>query len=173
MIGTYGLVANVFPDNQVLTGPTDHFRDLGVDAQYQYITDRHRVSAQLNYTREWQRWNPDAPTSNRTDKLAAFRAKATYYYDKRYGINVGRFSVHGSADSGLYGTGEAVTGSGTGSPDSAGTIMEFNYLPRRDARLMLQFTHYNKFNGARLNYDGFGRKASDNDTVYLVGWFMF
>ena len=86
---------------------------------------------------------------------------------------MGRFSVHGSADSGLYGTGEAVTGSGTGSPDSAGTIMEFNYLPRRDIRLMLQFTHYNKFNGARLNYDGFGRKASDNDTVYLVGWFMF
>jgi len=173
MIGTYGLVADVFPDNRVLTGPTDHFRDIGVDAQYQYITDRHRISAQVNYTREWQRWNPDAQTSNRADRLDAFRAKATYYYDKRYGINLSRFSVHGTADAGLYSSGEAVTGSGNGSPDSAGYIMEFNYLPRRDIRLMLQFTHYNKFNGARRNYDGFGRKASDNDTLYLVGWFMF
>lgn len=173
MIGTYGLVAKVFPDNQLLTGPTDHFRDIGVDAQYQYITDRHRISAQFDYTREWQTWNPNASASNRSDRLDSFRAKASYYYDKKYGINLGRFNIHGTADNGLYNTGEAITGSGNGSPNSSGTILEFNYLPRRDIRLMLQFTHYDKFNGARTNYDGFGRKASDNDTVYLLGWFMF
>lgn len=173
MIGTYGLIADVFPNNRLLTGPTDHFHDMGIDAQYQYITDRHRISGQLNYTRERQRWNPDAPASNRTDKLDSFRAKATYYYDKKFGINLARFNIHGTADSGLYNTGDAVTGSGNGSPNSSGNILEFNYLPRRDIRLMLQFTHYNKFNGAKVNYDGFGRKASDNDTVYLLGWFMF
>jgi hypothetical protein len=173
MIGTYGLIAHVFPNNRLLTGPTDHFRDIGVDAQYQYITERHRISAQLNYTHERQSWNPDAPASHRGDTLDSFRAKATYYYDKKYGINLGRFNIHGTADSGLYTTGEAVTGSGNGSPNSSGTILEFNYLPRRDIRLMLQFTHYDKFNGAKRNYDGFGRNASDNDTVYLLGWFMF
>jgi hypothetical protein len=173
MVGTYGLVADVFPDNKLQAGPTDRFRDLGVDAQYQYITDRHRFSGQLNFTRESETWNPDAQTSNRTDRLYAFRGKAGYYFDKKYGINLGRFSVHGSTDNGLYNTGEAITGSGNGSPDSSGTIVELNYLPRRDIRLMLQFTHYNKFNGSSRNYDGFGRKASDNDTVYLLGWFMF
>lgn len=173
MIGTYGLIADVFPNNRLLTGPTDHFHDMGIDAQYQYITDRHRISGQLNYTRERQRWNPDAPASNRTDRLDSFRAKATYYYDRKFGINLARFNIHGTADSGLYNTGDAVTGSGNGSPNSSGNILEFNYLPRRDIRLMLQFTHYNKFNGAKVNYDGFGRKASDNDTVYLLGWFMF
>lgn len=173
MIGTYGLVAKVFPDNNLLSGPTDHFRDIGVDGQYQYITDRHRISAQFDYTREWQTWNPDAPASNHKDRLDSFRAKASYYYDKKYGINLGRFNIHGTADNGLYNTGEAITGSGNGSPNSSGTILEFNYLPRRDVRLMLQFTHYDKFNGARTNYDGFGRKASDNDTIYLLGWFMF
>ena len=66
-----------------------------------------------------------------------------------------------------------MTGSGNGSPDSAGTILEFNYLPRRDIRFTLQFTHYSKFNGASRNYDGLGRNASANDTVYLLGWFMF
>jgi hypothetical protein len=173
MVGTYGLIADVFPDNKVLTGPTDHFRDIGVDAQYQYITDRHRISGQLNYVRESAAWNPGAPASNRTDMLHSFRAKGSYYFDKKYGINVARFSIHGTADSGLYSTGDAVTSSGNGSPDSAGYILEFNYLPRRDIRLMLQFTHYTKFNGARRNYDGFGRNASDNNTLYLLGWFMF
>ena len=173
MVGTYGLIADVFPDNQLLTGPTDHFRDIGIDAQYQYITDRHRISGQLNYTRESVTWNPDAQTSNRTDRLHAFRAKATYYFEKKYGVNLASFRIHGTADNGLYNTGDAVTGSGNGSPDSAGTILEFNYLPRRDVRLMLQFTHYNKFNGATRDYDGFGRNARDNDTMYLLGWFMF
>jgi hypothetical protein len=173
MLGTYGLIADVFPDNKLLTGPTDRFRDIGFDAQYQYITDRHRISGQLNYTRESVTWNPDAQTSNHTDRLHEFRAKATYYYEKKYGVNLASFRIHGTADNGLYNTGDAVTGSGNGSPDSAGYILEFNYLPRRDIRLTLQFTHYSKFNGASRNYDGQGRNASDNDTVYLLGWFMF
>ena len=118
-------------------------------------------------------WNPGAPTSNRTDELHALRAKATYYFDRRFGINVARFRVDGNADPGLYATGDAVTGSSTGSPDSDGYILELNYLPRRDIRLTLQFTRYGKFNGAKRDYDGFGRNASDNDSVYLLGWFMF
>ena len=173
MIGTFGLVADVFPDNKLLTGPTDRFRDVGVDAQYQYITDRHRITAQVEYVRERVTWNPGAPASNRTDELHALRAKATYYFDRWFGINVARFRVDGNADPGLYATGDAVTGSSTGSPDSDGYILELNYLPRRDIRLTLQFTRYGKFNGAKRDYDGFGRNASDNDSVYLLGWFMF
>lgn len=173
MIGTYGLVVNTFPDNQVLTGPTDHFRDIGFDAQYQYVTDRHRFSTQLNYVRETETWNPGSSASNPSDKLTEFRAKASYYFERKYGVNVARFNIRGSTDNGLYNTGAAVTGSGNGSPNSSGYILEFNYLPRRDIRLMLQFTHYDKFNGASRNYDGFGRNARDNDTIYLLGWFMF
>jgi len=172
-VGIYGLVADVFPDNQVLTGPTDHFRDTGIDAQYQYITDRHRVSGQVNFVRESADWNAGAQTSNRSDRLYELRAKVTYYFDKKYGINLSRFNIHGSADSGLYNTGDPITGSASGRPDSSGHILEFNYLPRRDIRLVLQFTRYDKFNGAKRNYDGFGRNASANDTIYLLGWFMF
>ena len=32
---------------------------------------------------------------------------------------------------------------------------------------------YDKFNGAKLNYDGFGRRASDNNVLYLMGWLAF
>lgn len=30
-----------------------------------------------------------------------------------------------------------------------------------------------KFNGANSSYDGFGRSASDNNTLYALVWFMF
>ena len=47
-----------------------------------------------------------------------------------------------------------------------------NWLPRRDVRLLLQYTTYRDFNGGRTNYDGFGRNASDNNTLFLMGWIM-
>lgn len=172
MIGTYGLVLDRYPDNTVPGGPTDYFRDIGIDAQYQYLTDRHRITGQLNYVEERQRWNSNAP-NNPTDRLSSFKAKFTYYFDKKYGINLGHFSTHGTLDNGLYNTGNPIDGSVAGSPHSSGYIVELNYLPRRDVRLQLQYTRYQKFNGASRNYGGFGRNARDNNTVYLLAWLMF
>jgi hypothetical protein len=34
----------------------------------------------------------------------------------------------------------------------------------------LQYTFYSRFNGARHNYDGSGRSAADNNTLYLLLW---
>ena len=168
MIGTYGIVARKFPDSLDPTGPTDRYRDIGVDAQYQYVTDRHRFSAQLNWISENQ--DLDATfaaggASNPTDTLRTFRGKATYYYDQKYGATVQYFRTTGSVDNGLYNTGEPVTGSASGSPKNSGVVAELDWLPRRDLRLMLQYTAYQTFNGAGSNYDGFGRNAKDNNTL--------
>jgi hypothetical protein len=35
---------------------------------------------------------------------------------------------------------------------------------------MLQYTGYNQFNGAGRNYDGAGRNARDNNTLFLNVW---
>ena len=43
-------------------------------------------------------------------------------------------------------------------------------LPIQYVRLMLQYTGYSKFNGASSNYDGAGRSASDNNTLFLNVW---
>jgi len=32
---------------------------------------------------------------------------------------------------------------------------------------------YNRFNGSQRNYDGAGRNASDNNTLYLQAWLAF
>jgi hypothetical protein len=175
MIGTYGINARKFPDSLDPTGPTDRFRDVGIDAQYQYITDRHRFSTQLNWINERQDLDATfgaGAASNPSNRLWAFKGKVTYYYDAKYGTTLGYFRTTGDTDDSLYNTGQPVTGSATGSPKTSGYVFELDWLPRRDARLLLQYTGYRDFNGSRTNYDGFGRNARDNNTLFLMAWIM-
>ena len=175
MIGTYGMNVRKFPDSLDSTGPTDRFRDFGIDSQYQYITDRHRFSTQLNWIKETQDLDATFATgaaSNPSDRLRTFKGKVTYYYDQKYGATLAYFRTTGNADDALYNTGEAVTGSASGSPKTSGYIVEVDWLPRRDVRLLLQYTGYRDFNGSRTNYDGFGRNAKDNNTLFLMAWIM-
>jgi hypothetical protein len=37
-------------------------------------------------------------------------------------------------------------------------------------RVGAQYTAYDKFAGASRNYDGYGRNASDNDTLFMYVW---
>lgn len=174
MIGTYGLVARRF-SSLAPTGPSDRYRDIGVDAQYQYVTDRHRYSTQLNWISEKRNLAATyaaGGSSNATDTLRAFKGKATYYYDQKYGATLQYFRTTGTIDDALYNSGDPVVGSASGSPKTSGLVAELNWLPRRDLRLMLQYTAYRDFNGARSNYDGFDRNARDNDTLYFVLWWM-
>jgi hypothetical protein len=176
MIGTYGINVRKFPNSLDPTGPTDRFQDFGFDAQYQYVTDPHRFSAQLNWIREKQDYDATfsaGGASNPSDRLRTFRGKVTYYYDNKYGATLAYFSTNGNTDDSLYNTGAPVTGSTLGSPKTSGYIAEIDWLPRRDVRLLLQYTAYRNFNGSRTNYDGFGRNAKDNNTLFFMGWLMF
>jgi len=84
----------------------------------------------------------------------------------------GYFAISGDADPLLYG-GDPVSGSVNGSPDSRGYVVQGSYFPWRNVDLQLQYIAYQKFNGASKNYDGFERDASDNDTLYLLAWFLW
>ncbi len=184
MVGTYGMVVDRYPSNLDRSTPTDRFRDIAVDAQYQYITDPHTVTAQATYIHEKQSYNASFPVAeqigsgigagpapaNPTDTLRTLKLKATYYHDRKYGGSVAYFSTTGSADSGLYG--EDADGNAR-KPDSTGYVLELDYLPIQYVRLMLQYTAYNKFNGASTNYDGTGRNARDNNTLFFNVWVAF
>ena len=171
-VGTFGMVADVFPDNADPTGPTDRFNDTGIDAQYQYIGDPHTVTAQLSYIHEKQSWNasfPAAGTDNPADRLNSFKAKATYYYQRKYGATLGIFAVTGSHDATFWTDQAGVSGK----PDTTGYIAELDYVPIDNLRLMLQYVAYRKFFGLSDNYDGAGRSASDNNTLFLDAWLAF
>ncbi|HEY7872493.1 MAG TPA: hypothetical protein VIC31_07200 [Rudaea sp.] len=185
MVGTYGLIADVYPDDTLPGTPTDRYTDVAVDAQYQYITDPNTVTAQATYIHEKQNYRASYPATlagnpigvgptpaNPRDTLRIAKLKLSYYYDHRYGATLAVFDTRGTLDSGLYGPG-SVGGSNNGKPDSRGYIAELSYQPIQYLRLMLQYTGFDKFNGARRNYDGFGRTASDNNMLFLNAWFAF
>jgi hypothetical protein len=78
----------------------------------------------------------------------------------------GYFVTTGTNDPALY-VADPLDGSANGSPKSQGFIANITYWPVQNIRLALQYTAYTKFNGAGTNYDGFGRNASDNNSLYL------
>jgi hypothetical protein len=59
------------------------------------------------------------------------------------------------------------------SPANRGYVLELNYLPALNVKLQVQYVACSEFNGGGGNYDGSGRNASDNNTLYLLGWFNF
>ena len=80
--------------------------------------------------------------------------------------------ISGDAVKALY-MPASVDGSMNGKPDSNGLIAQFNYEPWLNTKFSIQYIAYNKFNGGSTNYDGSGRKASDNNTLYVDSWIAF
>ncbi len=92
---------------------------------------------------------------------------------------MGLFDIRGNNDESLYAS-EPDSGSSTGSPDTRGWIFQTDWTPFgkenswnapwANLRLGLQYTLYTKFNGAKHDYDGYGRDASDNNTIFAFIW---
>ena len=175
-VGTYGLMAKTHVDPEDASTPGNRFRDVAFDGQYQYITRDHQFSLQSTWIREKQDLAPsfDAGLAANSDAtLKTFKANVRYSFQRRWGGAIQYFQTQGTADDLRYNTGAPVTGSANGSPNSKGWVTELNYLPVQNVRLTLRYTAYKEFNGAGSNYDGFGRNASDNNSLHLLAWFMF
>lgn len=198
MVGTMGMIAHVYPDPADPTGPTNSFRDIGLDAQYQYLLDPHSFTGTVSYIKERISYadslanqpaplDPDGslglnlPLTNATDTLKMLRIKGSYVYHAKYGGTLSFFDVRGSTNSALQSSandpnnpgqviGPSVTGNLSGNPATRGFTTEIFWTPVQYARVGLQYTWFNKFNGAGNNYDGFGRNASDNNALFLYVW---
>jgi hypothetical protein len=175
-VGTYGVVAQQHPGNGLaLTGITDQYTDTALDAQYQFIGEDHLFTVISTYIHEKQKLDASfahALAQNPDNTLKTFKLMGEYYYQRKIGGALGYFDISGSTDALLYAP-APVGGSANGSPDSSGITAELDYLPWLNSKLQLQYVHYDKFNGGGSNYDGAGRSASNNDTLYLLGWINF
>ncbi len=175
-VGAFGLNASVHPGNgQALQGVTNKFRDAAADVQYQFIGEDHLFTVLGTYINEHQTLAAgvaDGLATNLDDNLRTLKLTGEYYYQRMIGGSVGYFSTTGSSDALLYAQ-APVTGSANFSPDSNGYVLEVNYLPWLNTKLQLQYVAYDKFNGLNTNYDGSGRNASNNNTLYGLVWLNF
>ncbi|MDE2219946.1 MAG: cytochrome C, partial [Gammaproteobacteria bacterium] len=182
--GLYGATFKLVPGGSptapgTLSGPANEFRDTAEDFQYQFIGDRHLFSLAGTHIREKMTLNASygagLGADNLHDDLTTTRITGNYYYQRRYGATLGMFSTTGSLDTQLYpaGASPGVVTSASGLPDTKGWMAELNYMPWLNTRITLQDTQYTKFNGGGDNYDGFGRNAGDNNSLYLLVWFNY
>ena len=178
--GTFGLSAKLQPDPTV--APSDRFTDIGFDGTYQYTPTDGPGTVNVNASVIHEQQHLDATfaaggSNNPTDHLTTFEADLTYAWRQTYAASVGLFNTTGSTDPTYFGFGTS------GTPDTRGYILMLEWVPfgKRDswlrpwmnARLGIQYTGYTRFDGGTSNYDGSGRSASDNNTLFLFYWLAF
>ena len=173
MLGAFAMNANVLPldgSNRPVNGPSTHYRDTGVDAQYQFLMDPHTITAQARYIHE--RINDDiaSPAYGGPAVLNSFRLKGSYVYQAKYGASLAMSNITGSADAGAYASGNQNFGSASNTPNTRLWTPEIFWLPVQNVRVGLQYNHFTRYNGKAVNYDGFGRNARDNNTLFLYLW---
>ncbi|MDE2417864.1 MAG: cytochrome C [Burkholderiales bacterium] len=158
-----GLDGNAVPDATV---SYTRYRDVGFDAQYQYLLSPHTFTAQLRAVRETIDDTLRTTYFDGPATLNTLSAKASYVYREQYGGSLTYKKVNGSADSNAYGAPSLV-------PDSELWIPELFWIPRQNVRIGVQFNSFTKYLGASSNYDGLGRNASDNNSTYVYLWAAF
>lgn len=181
-VGLFGFNAGLQPDRSDL-GTADHYRDLGVDASYQFLGNRqHIVTLNASYVREWQKlnytFNTLAASANLKNSIDNLRLAASYHYNQTWGLTGSLFSSRGSADAGLYGS-----SSYNNRPNTGGYILQADWTPWgketswgapwANVRLGIQYTGYTRYNGGSHYFDDVNsvdRKASDNNTTMLFLW---
>jgi len=183
-IGVFGIDLRQYPGGDASAG-TDRHTDLGFDAVYGYSSGRHGFLLQATQLHEVQKLPASLALGGAglgSNQLNTTRINAQYHYLQTYAFSAGLFRIYGGADPTLYAP-NPVSGSNNGSPNTRGYIAQLEYVPFGKARswlrpyfnvrLGLQYTYYTQFNGGGANYDGSGRSAHDNNTLYAFAWFAF
>lgn len=164
----------------------DAYLDYAIDADYMFLGDQSNIytaNAILTHEDRNLRGGVGLGTASRARQgLNQVQANVSYFYHQTYGLTVGVSTVWGAADSALYSL-APIVGSANGKPNSNAVIVEADYIPfgkdgswgypLANLKLGVQFTAYTEFNGGTKNYDGFGRSASGNDSLYVFSWLAF
>ncbi len=163
MVGTYGMYAKMYPGNGTtsgISGPTDKYTDTAIDTQYERPFGNDMLSVHASFMHEKQELNASAPGAG-SSHLNEFKINGIYHWGNQAEAALAYDDLSG-------GNNTAVWNSlyGIDSPDSMAYIAQLSYLPWENTKFSVQYTAYSKFDGTSTN-------ASDNNTLYLLGWLMW
>lgn len=143
MVGLTHLDVRPYSDTTSHSGPTDHYRDNGIDFQYQYLLDPYTVTATLTRIHENIDYGLGAPSAT----VNALRAKTSFVYQAKYGATLSYFNL-----------------TNTLGAESKGWTPEVFWTPVQNVRLGMQYTKFS-VDTAAVN-----PKASDNNTLFFYVW---
>ncbi len=177
-VGLHGMTSYAHNYNPVLnysdwSGSVSTYRDLGVDAQYQYVLDPHYFSAHFRLTHEAMNnvlgvTNAGGGTpTNPTDTLNETWADVTYIYRAKYGAMLFYHGATGSSDTGLYGMGP------TGSPNWQSWMPSVFWAPYQNVRLGYMYTFYTQMGGVSGNQLTGGLGPHDFNTSMLYATIVY
>lgn len=174
--GTYGIHVKSSPN--AITGPTNGYTDWAFDIQYDRTIPQFKndvLSFRGTYIRENSSLGATFAAGGASlvgHHLNTVQGNVEYHYGTKLSGTVGWFGVNGTPDPLLYPP-AAVGGSANGNPRSNGYTLNVSWWPEQNIDLAVQYSGYLRFNGGSTNYDGSGRKAGGNNTVFLLARFVF
>lgn len=188
--GAFALKAALYPGRDRSSGRTDRYTDLGLDASWIRPLGSDTLTLNGRYMHEKQSLNATCalgmadgsiepgPLSDCADNtLSEARADGSYYWHNAVGATISAFNLTGSSNPIIYADNR------TFRPNSSGFQFQVDGTPfgsgnsplgpRLNIRAGVQYTVYTRFDGARADFDGTGRKAADNNTLRVFTWVAF
>jgi len=144
MVGLTHLDVHQYTDPASHSGPTDHYRDNGIDFQYQYLLDPYTVTATVTRIHENIDYSTIGLASATVDSL---RAKTSFTYQAKYGATLSYFNLTNNQNQ-----------------ESKGWTPEVFWIPMQNVRLGMQYTNFNVDTAAA------NANASDNNTLFFYAW---
>jgi len=182
-VGAFGMRSDIYPGLVFNTGFTDRYTDLGLDGSYiDTLGDSSVVTVNGRYIHESQSLKATCALAGggsgcADNTLNDLHIDGSYYWRDKIGFTVAAFDTTGGANPTIY------AGNRTLAPDSSGVTFQIDGTPfgagnsplgkRFNTRVGVQYTAYTEFNGAAGDYDGAGRKASDNNTLRVFAWVAY
>ena len=169
-VGLIGMNTKV--EDGTTSGSNNTFKDIGLDASYQYINGgTSSVTVNGLYMHERQNYTAaylaNGNASNANDTLNFFNVNTAYWYQNTYGATIQFFGSTGSSDP-MLATANGWAGT---DPQTSGVVWELDWNPfgkswvdpEKNLRLGLQYTTYNKYGGSSSG-------ASGNNSLFVYLW---
>jgi len=172
-VGTYGLFSRLYPSGTA--GPSDRYTDVAADLQFERTIGEGGVQVYGTWIHESRNLEASflsGAAAAASGHVRTLKANASYQLSHTYVFTLGFFDTTGSPDMYLYPPSKE-NGYRVNRPNSSGFILEASLYAWQNMLLTAQYTLYTKFNGAGDDYNGFGRNAADNNTLYLLLWIAF
>jgi len=161
-VGTFGMNTRLYATGTGTSGPTNNYRDLAIDAQFERPIGNDSVVVRAVYAREsigLDAYRQSVDPAQGNQSFRTINVNGSYHFGANRSLQLAYITTSGDASN------VAALTAGLRSGTHA-LVAEGAYYPWENVRLSLQYTAYSKFGGVSDN-------ASDNNTIYALAWFVF